>query len=542
MADAELTKYFDLTCNFTAFSFAVGIDLDLLKNSSSNPHKFIKYAAAALSARACGNETHFKSLISDTIRISNILEGDVSLESLGGFLLLSFLWLGMGEMKQFALSAIRVFEKMPSNHKCQVSAIQLTYLSVCKHLTSELTPYDRVKNFLNFGAQINPQESVEDFYFSVTRLFTEVFGAAAGNNLDYHRIDGLAILLSHVVFSEDQRLSILQEIDKIRKILIQQPANLYIQNFLLEYLSIFVNWRSGHKDLALKQALTCADSVSLDLLYFGSKFEGIGLLSISLFLYECNQFEKAYKLHKTASTLHSLFHCKHSLIAHCIPMFSAFLSESLAIFPPSPDEMPNDPEHIESVVSKCISLVYSFVPENDPKQLVSPHGLHVWYKAFSSLCPPQPSFYHSLSLLPSSLSPPPSTLPPLLPPSTRSSPLLPPSTLSPLPSPTSPSHASPLPLSPGLPSSTPSPQPSTSLPSPLPPAPLPIPSYPLGTSLSLPQDLLLDLAQLETSLLPDTLLSSFAEPQNILETSLLPDTLLSSFAEPQNILEIESQF
>jgi hypothetical protein len=98
MADAELKKYFDLTCTFTAFSHAIDIDLDVLKNSYSNSHQlikyllfsfsfyifylktidFLRYSAAALSARACGHEKHFRSLLSDAVMFSSVLEGDIS--------------------------------------------------------------------------------------------------------------------------------------------------------------------------------------------------------------------------------------------------------------------------------------------------------------------------------------------------------------------------------------------------------------------------------------------------------------------------------
>jgi len=216
----------------------------------------------------------------------------------------------------------------------------------------------------------------------------------------------LAILLCHVKFTEEQRNDILQEIQFVKSTVVERPSKMYIQSFMLDYLSIFVNWKSGRVDLALPLALECAKQVSSDSLLFGSKFEGISLLAISILLYECKEFDLASKLHKAASILHSLF-CSQPLMEGCAPMFSSFMKASFSTCPPLPDELPNDESRIRSVVNKFLSLVSSFVPENDHSKLVSPHGMYVWYKTFSALCPLQPSLYElsfslSLSFDPSS--------------------------------------------------------------------------------------------------------------------------------------------
>jgi hypothetical protein len=125
------------------------------------------------------------------------------------------------------------------------------------------------------------------------------------------------------------------------------------------------------------------------------------LLVVSLFLHEQQQFSLSNKLHDIANTIDSVTHAPIALVSCRSPLIS-FIQENLTQCPtssfpfpptPAPDDMPSDFHMISSMVDNIFNVASHFLPNGNPKALLSSHGLHIFFKMISSICPPTISPY-----------------------------------------------------------------------------------------------------------------------------------------------------
>lgn len=94
----------------------------------------------------------------------------------------------------------------------------------------------------------------------------------------------LAVLLCQVTYTEEQRKSILVEIQFVRTVAESCAEIMYVLQFIaiqltfcrrevfsmvLQFLETFVEWRSGHIERALQLAIEVANGCTLDLIKFG---------------------------------------------------------------------------------------------------------------------------------------------------------------------------------------------------------------------------------------------------------------------------------
>lgn len=126
-----------------------------------------------------------------------------------------------------------------------------------------------------------------------------------------------------------------------------------------------------------------------------TKFEIEIMLVVVIFLYEQREFNLANKLHNIASILNSTFNSSNNL-NDSFSSFVSFIQDSYSSSPSFPDPILNG--NLSSIVSNLLSLSSHFIPPNQPKSLLSPQGIYVFYKSLTSICAPLPSPYTFYSL------------------------------------------------------------------------------------------------------------------------------------------------
>lgn len=126
-------------------------------------------------------------------------------------------------------------------------------------------------------------------------------------------------------------------------------------------------------------------------IYFRTKLESEFLLLLVIFLYEQQEFKLANKVYSTAYAISSF---ENSSLSECIPYYRSFILQSYSLSPSFPDPLLLNASKSYTLISKLFSLVALFLPPDGAhKSIISPHGLHVWYKTLCSICPPCSSQY-----------------------------------------------------------------------------------------------------------------------------------------------------
>eukprot|EP00026_Physarum_polycephalum_P002302 Phypoly_transcript_02308.p1 GENE.Phypoly_transcript_02308~~Phypoly_transcript_02308.p1 ORF type:complete len:829 (+),score=172.72 Phypoly_transcript_02308:163-2649(+) len=415
--DMELNTYLDLYMKyidplFTMFpQWEKGSKVLQLNHPRSYAQFITKYSACAIAARASGQKERATQLITEARSFAGQCFDDMSMDALVGFMLLAAYWIGMDSKitKHYANIALSIYSTisvaaLPANVRYLVTMAAVL-------VNSAIPDAEKFRAYLTSTNTIVAQTNAQVLLGGIIRLCMKVFAHMKCFEASHLRSDISAVLICQVFFSEKQRQSILSELRYCRTIvkmcpeLTSEVVNLVTST--LQALEVFVEWRSGHAELALPVAIELANNCTPENVRFGSRFDVEHLLYISIFLREQQHPVLADKVRKTADALHSVVCETVPELANSADPLASYLRRvptgalithnhpaPLASYAQDPYNTMDDTA-VPTMVNNVLSLVGQLQPSNNSKSLLSAQGLHLFYNTLSSILPPTPSPFDS---------------------------------------------------------------------------------------------------------------------------------------------------